>query len=119
MDAVEEEALARAFDHLERKWRPELRGRRIPKRVRQAMLASPRFRALVAQARGGGGITDDDPLLVPRVTRALDGSVTDRLLDDLAGMDPGPHFCPDCEGEKHPTERRCRRCQEDARKGRR
>lgn len=98
------------FRWLEERWRHHLRGRRIPKAMRRRMRAEPHFKMLVARVERREPLVADDLDHVPELERNPDGSVTDRLLDEL-GEDPRAYFCIDCGEElEEPLEGPCEAC---------
>lgn len=88
----------KAFRYLEQRWRKQLHGRRIPKNYRRKMRQDPHFQILVSRVLSGDGLVDDDLDHTPVVERLPDGTVRNRMEEELGG-DPRAYFCPECGEE--------------------
>lgn len=100
----------KVFTYLEHRWRHELKGRKIPKNYRKKMRKDAFFRMMVDQVLAGGGVGAPDLDVMPVVERQLDGTVTNRMEEELGG-DPNGYFCRECGEEMEaPSDEPCSAC---------
>lgn len=109
--AKEEEAVGRVFNLLEKRWRQELGGRKIPHAHRQKMRRDPAFKQLVDRALHGAPLVFTDYEQAPAIAQRLDGTVTNAFEEELAG-NPLQWFCPECGHETETQGEPCVACKD-------
>ncbi|MFW6086766.1 MAG: hypothetical protein ACODAG_06140 [Myxococcota bacterium] len=96
--------------YLEKRWSDHLEGGRMPNAMRQRIRRHTAFRALVQQRLEGKPFVHDDRDHAPDVERAHDGSISNRLLEEL-GDEPDRYVCPRCgEEQDAPVDDECDAC---------
>lgn len=113
-----QEAEAAVFKLLEKRWTGALKGNKIPLSHRNKMRRDPFFQELVARALAGEPIALDSLDHAPETQKNLDGTVSSRMHEELAG-DPRAALCPRCGNDTDNAGEECSPCRDYHAKGKR